>query len=98
MPLFEMRCLHEHTRDIFAHNVLERSCRTVICDCGATMSPILSVGRGLTYFAEGGGGRWIHNLGPDPVFVTSTAQHEKLMKDAGVTWMPQKRGMPGCWS
>jgi hypothetical protein len=61
------------------------------------MGSILSVGTALTWFAEGGGGKWIHNLGPEPVFITSTAQHERIMKEQGVTWAPPRRGMPGQW-
>jgi hypothetical protein len=99
MPLFAHRCLSGHTRDVYAHNLLERACRTIVCeDCHQTMSPILSLGQGLTYFGEKGGGRWIHNLGPEPIRVTSTKQHEDLMKAAGVTWAPPRRGMPGQWS
>jgi hypothetical protein len=99
MPMFTHQCLNAHTRDAYAHSPIERACRTILCvHCHHTMSPVISLGQGLTYFAEGGGGKWIHNLGPEPVFVTSTAQHERIMKEQGVTWMPQKRGMPGCWS
>ena len=99
MPMFEMRCLHGHARDVFAHTALQRACRHIICEvCSSDMSPALSVGRGLTYFAQGGGGRWIHNLGDQPVYITSTAQHERLMKEQGVTWAAQRRGMPGCWT
>jgi hypothetical protein len=99
MPLFAMRCLNQHQREVYAHNLLERACRTVLCEvCQQTMSPIISLGRGLTYFGEKGGGRWIHNLGPDPVRVTSAKQHEDLMRAAGVTWAPPRRGMKGCWS
>jgi hypothetical protein len=99
MPLFAHRCLSGHTRDVYAHNLLERACRTIVCEaCHQTMSPILSLGQALTYFGEKGGGRWIHNLGPEPIRVTSTKQHEDLMKAAGVTWAPPRRGMPGQWS
>lgn len=99
MPLFEMRCLNGHSREVYAHNVLERACRAVICaECHQDMSPVLSMGHGLTYFAEGGKGKWLHNLGDKPVYVTSTRQHEDLMRANGVTWAPPRRGMPGQWS
>ena len=97
MPMYAFECLNGHKRDAFAHNVLERACRTVICDCGEGMAPVMSLGRGLTFFAEKGGGRLIHNLGPEPILITSTAQHERLMKEQGVTWAPPRRGMPGQW-
>ena len=99
MPLFEMRCLNNHQREVYAHNVIERACHTEICDlCHNDMAPILSLGRGLTYFAEGGKGKIIYNLGHDPVLVTSPKQHEDLMKAQGVTWAPPRRGMPGQWT
>ena len=97
MPMFEMRCLIGHSRDVYAHSLIERQCRTIICECGSCMSPVLSLGHGLTYFAEGGKGKWIENLGDKPVYVTSTKQHEDLMKANGVTWATPRRGMPGSW-
>lgn len=99
MPMFTMRCLHGHSRDIYAHNVLERACRSVICEqCHSDMSPVFSPGTPLTYFGEGGAGKWIHNLGHEPVFVTSHKHHQDLMRKAGVEWAPPRRGMPGQWS
>lgn len=98
MPLWEVTCLNNHRREVYAHSVIERSCRTIVCAaCGSTMAPTVSLGRGLTYFAEGGKGKWIHNLGPEPIFITSTAQHERIMKEQGVTWATPRRGMPGAW-
>ncbi len=97
MPMFTLECLNGHSRDMYAHSVVERACRTIVCDCGYTMAPVFSPGTPLTYFGEGGGGKWIHNLGHEPVFVTSHAHHERLMKEAGVSWAPARRGMPGCW-
>ena len=97
MPLFAVKCpecgngtnVFEHTRDDFG-------CRTVLCDCGSTVAPVLSVGRGLTYFSEKRP-RVIWNLGPEPVVIRSHAEHRRKMKEAGVEWAPPKRGMPGCW-
>lgn len=51
------------------------------------MGPIPSFGRGLLFFEEGRG-RWIHNLGPDPVYITSPKQHALAMKRAGVREAP----------
>ena len=98
MPMFEMRCLNGHVRDIFAHSVLERACKTIICtECGNGMAPVLSMGRGLTYFEEGRA-RVIHNLGPEPVTITSHEQHKRIMKERGLDWAPPRRGMKGCWT
>lgn len=61
------------------------------------MTQALSVGRGLTWFEEGRG-RWIENLGDDPVYVTSHEQHKRLMKENAVEWATPSRGMPGSWA
>lgn len=98
MPMFEFRCLNGHSRDAYAHNVLERACHAVICEeCHNDMSPVLSLGRGLTYFEEGRA-RVITNMGHEPVRITSHEQHKRLMKERGLDWAPPRRGMPGCWS
>jgi hypothetical protein len=81
MPVYELRCLNGHTDDQFVHSHADFGCQTKLCSaCQSTMTPILSMGRGLTYFEEGRG-RWIHNMGHDPVYVTSHEQHKRLMKE-----------------
>ena len=98
MPIQSYLCLNEHKRDVFLHTWQEKGVQTVFCsDCNQTMSPVLSFGKSLTWFAEGGKGKWIHNLGPEPVLVTSHAHHKELMRQAGVDWAPARRGMKGCW-
>lgn len=98
MPMFEFRCLNGHSRDAYAHNVLERACHAVICEqCRNDMAPVLSLGRGLTWFEEGRA-RVITNMGHEPVTITSHEQHKKEMKRRGLDWAPPRRGMPGCWS
>ena len=55
MPMYSVRCLNEHQRDVFAHSTLERACRTILCaTCRETMAPVFSPGTPLTYFGEGG--------------------------------------------
>ena len=99
MPLYEFRCGEGHSRDVYAHKHADLAACAVMCEaCGETMTQVLSMGRGLTYFASQGKGKWIHNLGDQPVLIESTAQHERVMKEQGVTWAPPKRGMPGCWN
>ena len=39
-------------------------------------------------FFEEGRGRWIHNLGHEPVYITSKKQHREAMKKAGVEEAP----------
>jgi len=97
MPLYALKCqecglIHE----AYEHTAADFGCRTILCDCGSTMGPTLSVGRGLTYFSEKAP-RVIHNLGHEPVVIRSHEEHRRKMKEAGVEWAPPRRGMPGCW-
>lgn len=96
MPLFDFACPNHHHREVFAHKV-ENAAADACEMCGEAMERQLSMGRGLTYFGSGGKGKWIYNLGDEPVFIESTAQHERIMKERGVTWAPARRGMKGCW-
>lgn len=89
MPLYEYACLQGHRREAYVHVAAERGVETLVCWCGHTLGPVLSVGRGLTYFEEGRG-RWIHNLGDQPVYITSHEQHRAEMKKAGVEWATER--------
>lgn len=53
------------------------------------------IGRMLWY--EEGRSRMDHHLGHKPLEITSERQHQKLMKEAGVTLAGTRRGMPGQW-
>ena len=81
MPVLNIACINGHSSEVFLHHWCDKGCRTQICPCGETLSPALSVGRGLTYFEEGRA-RYIENLGG--VWVTSHEQHKRLMKERGV--------------
>lgn len=92
MPLYEYECINGHKREGFEHHPDDLGCTTMVCDeCGHTMAPIPSYGKGLLQFEESKE-RIIHNLeilGPgnipsDPVRVASPKDHEKAMKRAGV--------------
>lgn len=97
MPLYETQCLNGHTRTVYYAQAQDKRCRTHICpECGHSETFVLSMGRGLTYFSSKTP-QVIYNLGPEPVTITSPAQHERLMKERKLAWMPQKRGMPGAW-
>lgn len=85
MPLFAFECLSGHATEKFVHVAADLGAETVVCACGQTMAPALSMGRGLTYFEEGRA-RVIWNLGPEPVTITSHQQHKQAMKRAGVEW------------
>lgn len=97
MPLYAFSCINGHSRDFFFHNPDARALGLVTCECGETMTNRLSVGRGLTFFEEGRG-RWIYNMGHDPVYITSHEQHKAEMKKRKLEWTPPSRGNPGCWS
>ena len=98
MPLFMVACPEcSATAEVYCHLAADRGCQTPLCGCGSTMGPAFSMGRGLTYFEEGRG-RWIHNLGDQPVYVTSHEQHKREMRKARVDWAtPWKTQGHGGW-
>jgi len=98
MPLFQFGCANQHEREVYAHTLAHVEAQAIVCEtCGLEMAKKISMGRGLTYFASGGKGKWIYNLADKPVYIESPAQHERLMKEHGVAWAPPRRGMKGCW-
>lgn len=90
MPLYPVACLHGHTRDVFCHVAADLGTATPLCPCGSTMAVTVGFGRGLTWFEEGRG-RWISHLADQPIYVTSHAQHTRLMREHGVTWATRGR-------
>jgi hypothetical protein len=86
MPLYQFVCPEDATaRETFDHVAEDLGAATILCACGSTMARVLSVGRGLTYFEEGRA-RVIHNLGHEPVTITSHEQHRRLMRERGLEW------------
>lgn len=75
----------------------DRALTTYLCDCGQTMGRIISAPGRYTYFSEKTP-RVITNLGHEPVEIRSHWEHEKVQKERGLAWAPQRRGMPGCWA
>jgi DNA-directed RNA polymerase subunit RPC12/RpoP len=97
MPMIETQCIEGHKKPRFLHVKKDYGTQTYVCEkCGHTMSEALSMGRGLTYFEEGRG-RWINNMGDQPVYITSHEQHKRIMKERGLTMWTPSRGMPGAW-
>ncbi len=96
MPLYDYRCDNGHdTRDKYVP--LAKYADQQRCEqCGAAMTKLLSMGRGLCFFEEGRG-RWIENLADEPVYVTSHEQHRRLMKENKVQWATLGQGRKGCW-
>jgi hypothetical protein len=97
MPLYKLQCLSGHESEEFCHVPEDKGCRTVICDCGETMTYVPAYGQGLCYFEEGRIRR-IENMGHDPVYVTSHEHHKRLLRERQLEIGPAGRGMPGQWS
>jgi len=96
MPLYEFRCLSNHTKEIYS-SVADKDCLTIICDkCGSTMGQIISGSSRMLYFEEGRG-RVMMNLGPEPVTVHSHKELEKRMKEKGLEFAGSRRGTKGSW-
>ena len=97
MPLYAFRCSECGCEaDRYVHVPADLGTETRLCECLSTMAPIMSMGRGLTYFEEGRA-RVLHNLGPEPVTVRSHEEHKKLMKERGLEWATLGRGRKGSW-
>lgn len=97
MPLYLWKCqacAGEH--EGYVHHPDDKGCVTHVCACGATMAPVLSMGRGLLWFEEGRA-RVIHNMGRKPVVVRSHAEHQRLMKSRKLALAGTKPGMRGQW-
>lgn len=95
MPVYDFQCANEHVKEVFVHVRDDLGCETIICNrCGHGMAPVSSYGRGLLFFEEGRG-RWIENLGPEPVYITSKKQHAEVMKKRGVEEAPADMGFGG---
>ena len=100
MPLYAFRCAECGTEaDRYVPLLADLGAETRLCEtlgCSSTMAPIISMGRGLTYFEEGRP-RTLWNLGHEPVTVRSHEEHKAAMKAAGVDWTTAGRGRPGQW-
>lgn len=97
MPLFVWQCSWCDTQqERFVHHPDDKGCATYICSCGGTMAPVLSVGNGLLW-AEEGRGRWIHNMGHKPVYITSHEQHKRLMKQRKLELAGARPGQKERW-
>jgi len=99
MPIYETVCTEcGNRKDYYAAREFQRQ-SLPLCSCRGVLMFLASLqSTPLTYFSEGGGGKWIHNLGDAPVFITSPAHHKREMEKAGVSLAPPRYGEPGCWS
>lgn len=100
MPLYDLICLacQQEVPDRFFHRKPAPNAMPVCPQCGhrLTVNPRTSLGRGLTYFSEKSP-QVIHNLGHDPVTITSEAQRQRIMKERGLTEAGRPYGRKGCW-
>jgi len=97
MPIYTRQCINGHQEDSIEISWTEKYTKTVFCKkCNNTMGHVFTLAKPSLFFEEGKA-RVIHNLGHDPVTITSSKQHEAAMKKAGVSMAVPKRGMPGCW-
>ena len=97
MPVYESQCERGHKADHYVSLAQNVGCETHLCEAcrveiGAwtSMAPVLSMGSGITYFRENSG-QWIHNLGDQPIYVTSHEQHKRLMREHKVDWVTERR-------
>jgi len=97
MPLYAHACPEcGAQRDVFAHVPDDRGAQTVLCPCGSSMAPTLSVGTGLTWFEEGRA-RFITTLGPKGTWIRSHREYDAALKKHGVEWASPGRGRVGSW-
>lgn len=86
MPLYAFRCGEcGRAGEQFCHTAADQGAAAMLCGCGSTMAPVLSMGRGLTYFEENRP-RTLWNLGPEPVTVRSHEEHKRVMRERNVEW------------
>lgn len=110
MPIYVYRDEEGHEKEEFVAHHADKGCVTHVCRrCGSTLAPVIAFGEGLCYFEEGRARRIWNlersdekdaqgNLMPSkPVYVTSASEHNRLMRQRGVTWATQGRGMKGQW-
>jgi hypothetical protein len=84
VPMLSLQCAEGHQADQFVHTLADVGAATRLCpQCGHTLAPTLSVGRGLTFFEEGRPFVMTHGV-PHPIRITSHEQHKKVMKRYGL--------------
>lgn len=97
MPMYEVSCINGHTRGVYIPDCENRHVPYHICHvCQHTQSPVIARPGSYTYFSEKTP-RVLHNLGHEPVTITSHWQHQQELKKRGLGWATPKRGMPGSW-
>ena len=86
MPLYEFRCDNDHIQEHYLLVDARNSMRINCLECGKLMKRMPG-GNPMLFFEEGRG-RWIHNLGHEPIYITSKKQHREAMKKAGMAEAP----------
>lgn len=86
MPLYQFHCPEcGAAGERFCHVAADQGAATVVCLCGSSMGPVLSMGVGLTWFEEARPCR-IEHMGHEPVWVRSHGEHRRLMRERGLEW------------
>jgi hypothetical protein len=89
--------LNGHQEEHYAPLAVEQATPTHICGaCDESLSPVLSVGRGLTFIEEGRP-YVLRHIGHEPVTVRSWREWDRKVKEAGVEWVGAKYGEKGAW-
>lgn len=100
MPIYDAVCtMCENRSEQYVSHEFERQRLLTCSSCGGVLAFLPSLGaKPLTYFSEGAGGKWIHNLGDKPVFITSEKQRQDIMKREGLAEAAPRYGEKNCWS
>ena len=97
MPMFKTGCACGYRGERYLHHEFNRQLSHPCPECRHELVFLPSYGTALTWFEEGRA-RVIHNMGDEPVVITSHSQYEKEMKKRGLANAGSRRGMPGCWA
>ena len=81
--LYDFACINGHQKEIYFKRADHVGCETVICKCRETMTRLFSPGKGMAWIEEGRP-RTFHNIGPEPITVTSRKQYREALKKHGV--------------
>lgn len=96
MPMFKVGCACGYRGDKYLHHEFHRQLLWTCPKCAMVLTFMPSYGVSLRFFEESRP-RVIWNMGPEPITITSPAQHEAEMKKYGVALAPARYGEKGAW-
>lgn len=102
MPCYTVRCVNHHVIDVFASvrdfGATEDTAGMVCAECGHTMGRIIvSASNTAPAWASEKRPHIIHNMGHDPVRVSSMADYARQCKAHKVEPIGTGKGKPGQW-